>query len=141
MNNTRSAPKFVPYYKLFIIHHSFFIAAVKRRFLVPEAGVEPARYRYHWILSPARLPIPSLGHVALQHEKSYHSGGGIVNVFSKKCLTITYFSAKIHLVHMSAQSRALFYGGVPERPKGADCKSVIDDFGGSNPPSSTKKRR
>ena len=27
--------------------------------LVPEAGVEPARYRYHWILSPARLPIPS----------------------------------------------------------------------------------
>ena len=28
-------------------------------FLVPEAGVEPARYRYHWILSPARLPIPS----------------------------------------------------------------------------------
>ena len=27
--------------------------------MVPEAGVEPARYRYHWILSPARLPIPS----------------------------------------------------------------------------------
>ena len=31
----------------------------KSVFLVPEAGVEPARYRYHWILSPARLPIPS----------------------------------------------------------------------------------
>ena len=30
------------------------------------------------------------------------------------------------------------YGGVPEWPKGADCKSVVDDFGGSNPPSSTK---
>ena len=30
-------------------------------------------------------------------------------------------------------------GGFPERPQGADCKSVIDDFGGSNPPSSTKK--
>ena len=28
-------------------------------FLVPEAGLEPARYRYHRILSPARLPIPS----------------------------------------------------------------------------------
>ena len=27
--------------------------------MVPVAGVEPARYRYHWILSPARLPIPS----------------------------------------------------------------------------------
>ncbi len=29
------------------------------------------------------------------------------------------------------------YGGVPEWPKGADCKSVVVDFGGSNPPSST----
>ena len=29
------------------------------------------------------------------------------------------------------------YGGFPERPKGADCKSVVTDFGGSNPPSST----
>ena len=31
------------------------------------------------------------------------------------------------------------YGGVPEWPKGADCKSVASRFGGSNPPSSTKK--
>jgi hypothetical protein len=28
---------------------------------VPEAGIEPARYCYHWILSPARLPIPPFG--------------------------------------------------------------------------------
>ena len=27
--------------------------------LVPVAGLEPARYRYQWILSPSRLPIPS----------------------------------------------------------------------------------
>ncbi len=26
--------------------------------MVPLIGVEPIRYRYHWILSPARLPIP-----------------------------------------------------------------------------------
>ena len=26
-------------------------------------------------------------------------------------------------------------GRVPERPKGADCKSVVNDFGGPNPPS------
>ena len=25
------------------------------------------------------------------------------------------------------------YGWVPEWPKGADCKSVVDDFEGSNP--------
>ena len=31
-----------------------------------------------------------------------------------------------------------FYGGFPERPKGADCKSVVTDFGGPNPPSPTK---
>ena len=30
------------------------------------------------------------------------------------------------------------YGGVPEWPKGADCKSVASRFGGSNPPSSTR---
>ena len=28
--------------------------------LVPKAGLEPARSRLHWILSPARLPIPPL---------------------------------------------------------------------------------
>ena len=33
-----------------------------------------------------------------------------------------------------------FDGGVPERPKGTDCKSVGDAFGGSNPPPSTKPR-
>ena len=32
-------------------------------FLVPVAGLEPARYRYRWILSPLRLPIPSHRHV------------------------------------------------------------------------------
>ena len=30
-------------------------------------------------------------------------------------------------------------GGIPERPKGTDCKSVVSDFGGSNPPPSTIK--
>ena len=28
-------------------------------------------------------------------------------------------------------------GGIPEWPKGADCKSVSNAFGGSNPPSPT----
>ena len=31
------------------------------------------------------------------------------------------------------------YGGIPERPKGADCKSVVTDFAGPNPASPTKK--
>ena len=35
-------------------------------------------------------------------------------------------------------SSTIAYGGVPEWPKGADCKSVVSDFGGSNPPSPTK---
>ena len=29
------------------------------------------------------------------------------------------------------------YGWIPEWPKGADCKSVAERFGGSNPPPST----
>ena len=28
-------------------------------------------------------------------------------------------------------------GGIPERPKGADCKSAVTDFDGSNPSSTT----
>ncbi len=36
-------------------------------------------------------------------------------------------------------SSKIAYGGVPEWPKGTDCKSAGDAFGGSNPPSSTIK--
>ena len=32
------------------------------------------------------------------------------------------------------------FGSVPEWPKGADCKSVVFDFGGPNPPAPTKTR-
>ena len=31
--------------------------------MVPLVGVEPTRYRYHGILSPARLPIPPQRHI------------------------------------------------------------------------------
>lgn len=33
--------------------------------LVPVTGLEPVRYRYRWILSPLRLPIPSHRRVEL----------------------------------------------------------------------------
>ena len=36
-------------------------------------------------------------------------------------------------------SSKISYGGIPERPNGADCKSVVTDFGGSNPPSPTNR--
>ena len=35
-------------------------------FLVPRAGVEPARMLLHWCLRPARLPIPPSGLKAVQ---------------------------------------------------------------------------
>ena len=38
----------------------------------------------------------------------------------------------------SSKIRGLILGGVPERPKGADCKSAGSTFGGSNPPPSTR---
>ena len=38
-------------------------------------------------------------------------------------------------------SNLIFYGGIPERPKGADCKSVVTDFAGPNPASPTKNRQ
>ena len=33
------------------------------------------------------------------------------------------------------------YGGIPEWPKGTDCKSAAYSFGGSNPPSPTKHEK
>ena len=38
----------------------------------------------------------------------------------------------------TSSTTSIEYGRIPERPKGADCKSVVTDFGGSNPPSPTK---
>ena len=51
-------------------------------FLVPMVGVEPTRYRYHGILSPARLPIPPhrlIWDLHIIYQKSF-----VVNTFSKK---------------------------------------------------------
>ena len=39
-------------------------------FMVPLVGVEPTRYRYHGILSPARLPIPPQRRISLTHSRS-----------------------------------------------------------------------
>ena len=42
----------------------------------------------------------------------------------------------------STSSNSLIsYGSVPEWPKGTDCKSAGDAFGGSNPPAPTKTKR
>ena len=38
-------------------------------------------------------------------------------------------------------SQTSSYGRVPEWPKGADCKSVVSDFDGSNPSSPTKQSK
>ena len=35
---------------------------------------------------------------------------------------------------------SIIFGGIPERPKGADCKSAVFDFEGSNPSPSTIHR-
>ena len=35
---------------------------------------------------------------------------------------------------------SITFGGIPERPKGADCKSAVFDFEGSNPSPSTIHR-
>ena len=41
-----------------------------------------------------------------------------------------------HWVTGSSPITSSKYGGFPEWPKGADCKSVSNAFGGSNPPPS-----
>ena len=36
---------------------------------------------------------------------------------------------------------SIYHGGIPERPKGADCKSVVTDFAGPNPASPTINKK
>ena len=36
--------------------------------MVPVAGLEPARCRHRWILSPLRLPIPSHRHLVYRYD-------------------------------------------------------------------------
>ncbi len=36
---------------------------------MPEVGIEPTRANAHWILSPARLPVPPLRHINFNIEK------------------------------------------------------------------------
>ncbi len=40
---------------------------------MPKAGLEPARCRQHWILSPARLPIPPLRQMVVYISKIYYT--------------------------------------------------------------------
>ena len=44
------------------------------------------------------------------------------------------------MVRLRSPAPNKFYGGIPERPKGADCKSVVTDFAGPNPASPTIKK-
>ena len=57
-------------------------------FLVPVVGVEPTRYRYHWILSPARLPIPS--HRRMNQPCQFTLNEYIINIFSSQYLLTTF---------------------------------------------------
>ena len=50
-------------------------------------------------------------------------------------------AGSIPVTSSTTLSKNLIYGRVPEWPKGTDCKSVVSDFGGSNPPPSTKLSR
>ena len=49
--------------------------------MVPVTGVEPVRCLHHWILSPARLPIPS--HRQNITEIFYHSSSILSTTFIK----------------------------------------------------------
>ena len=49
-------------------------------------------------------------------------------------------SLRLTVVLRSSKIRGLIFGGIPERSKGADCKSAGSTFGGSNPPPSTIRR-
>ena len=72
--------------------------------LVPVAGLEPARHRWRWILSPLRLPIPSHRHfcVIIQHD---------ARKFKKKLPKMRHssdFICSLRCLQRSAREAAMF---------------------------------
>ena len=55
----------------------------------------------------------------------------------KELSELLNFCDSVHSAVDGETSRYEQRGGVPEWPKGSDCKSDVYDFGGSNPPPST----
>ncbi len=56
--------------------------------------------------------------------------------------SIICFTAAVYLILCRSLLTTVYNsksGGVPERPKGADCKSAVTDFEGSNPSPTTIK--
>ena len=72
-----------------------------------------------------------------QRKRSKTSGKRYFQNFSTLCNQQVGGSSPSTSSNLSAAQQSE-YGGIPEWPKGADCKSVVSDFGGSNPPSPTK---
>ena len=52
----------------------------------------------------------------------------MIILFFLLCLSMNYAILK------HGQNIVLTYGQIPEWPKGTDCKSAAECFGGSNPP-------
>ena len=75
------------------------------REMVPVAGVEPARHRWRWILSPLRLPIPSYRHI----------------IFSMKILENSLWKSEAHL---GGPSEILKIRGAKKRRKNKGFRAV-----------------
>ena len=75
-----------------------------------------------------------------QRKRSKTSGKRYFQNFSTLCNQQVGGSSPSTSSNLSAAQQSE-YGGIPEWPKGADCKSVVSDFGGSNPPSPTKHEK
>ena len=58
---------------------------------IPAAGVEPARPCGHWILSPARLPIPPRRHI----RKAVTGFEPVMKVLQTSALPLGYTATKI----------------------------------------------
>ena len=58
---------------------------------IPAAGVEPARPCGHWILSPARLPIPPRRHI----RKAVTGFEPVMKVLQTSALPLGYTAIKL----------------------------------------------
>ena len=116
----------------YLFHYSRKISGIEKRrtpdiytvgsSVVPVAGLEPARYRYRWILSPLRLPIPShrqiIGAKVIIQQcvnkikyKFYKFSGQFFQSFSycNKCVVRVGYAAYTHFYRAHTIARTIYY--------------------------------
>ena len=81
---------------------------------MPMAGLEPARRRRQWILSPPRLPIPTHRHIGTQNSvrKILYNIGSQLSTANKRSIDFSLYGDFPVLTHALLEYIIIFIGSL-----------------------------